>query len=430
MPTAARIAFNFENPDAPIDVPYKERKETGQLARDYGQVPFDVMQTTTEMWATRKKGWITEFNLRGELGRDSDIAATGTQIKSYPGQERLQAMQRADIVPGGGGPNSVRRRAAGNVSNLYGPAADSNSVLTEDQQRALGAYSAPNGSVVSRGEGTSSLAGTSIFDPVLCEVSYKWWCPRGGSILDPFAGGATRGIVAAALGYRYTGIEIRQGQVDANRAQVPAAREAYKRVFWEDIAAGTLPPEMIEPEWIVGDSTNIDDALPIGEEYDMCFSCPPYYNLEVYSATDGDGSRVQTYPEFMQWYTSVYAQCVARVREGRFVCITVGDVRDKGNVGEYWNFCADTQLMFARTLGLHTYNQVVLYTAIGSLPIRTAAAFPAGRKLGHAYQQMFVFWKGPNKSGAVKDALGELKSEDFAVTTGSIMDVTGQLQEE
>src|SRR6185295_8430413 len=31
-----------------------------------------------------------------------------------------------------------------------------------------------------------SQTGTSIFDPVLCELAYKWFCPPGGSILDPF----------------------------------------------------------------------------------------------------------------------------------------------------------------------------------------------------------------------------------------------------
>lgn len=50
----------------------------------------------------------------------------------------------------------------------------------------------------------------SIFDPALCEVLYKWFCPEGGTILDPFAGGSVRGIVAQFLGYHYTGIDIRQ----------------------------------------------------------------------------------------------------------------------------------------------------------------------------------------------------------------------------
>ena len=59
----------------------------------------------------------------------------------------------------------------------------------------------------------------SVFDPALCEVLYHWFCPAGGTILDPFAGGSVRGIVANYLGYKYTGIDIRQEQVDSNRKQ-------------------------------------------------------------------------------------------------------------------------------------------------------------------------------------------------------------------
>ena len=39
----------------------------------------------------------------------------------------------------------------------------------------------------------------SKFDPALCEVLYKWFCPFGGQIIDPFAGGSVRGIVASCL---------------------------------------------------------------------------------------------------------------------------------------------------------------------------------------------------------------------------------------
>lgn len=49
-------------------------------------------------------------------------------------------------------------------------------------------------------EGQVSTSGTSIFDPVLCELAYSWFCPLDGKVLDPFAGGSVRGIVAAYLG--------------------------------------------------------------------------------------------------------------------------------------------------------------------------------------------------------------------------------------
>src|SRR5690606_20124512 len=59
----------------------------------------------------------------------------------------------------------------------------------------------------------------SVFDPHLTDLHYRWYCPPGGRILDPFAGGATRGLVAAARGYHYTGIDLSGRQVEANRAQ-------------------------------------------------------------------------------------------------------------------------------------------------------------------------------------------------------------------
>ena len=68
--------------------------------------------------------------------------------------------------------------------------------------------------------GTAQMApGTSIFDPVLCELIYRWFAPKAGVVLDPFAGGSVRGIVAARLGLTYVGIDLRAEQVAANREQ-------------------------------------------------------------------------------------------------------------------------------------------------------------------------------------------------------------------
>ena len=82
----------------------------------------------------------------------------------------------------------------------------------------------------------------SVFDPALCEVLYHWFCPENGTILDPFAGGSVRGIVANYLGYKYTGIDIRQEQIDSNREQ----------------ALDILPIDK-QPQWYVGDSNVLLD---------------------------------------------------------------------------------------------------------------------------------------------------------------------------
>ena len=39
-----------------------------------------------------------------------------------------------------------------------------------------------------------SPTNVSVFDPTLCEVMYEWFSPKGGSVLDPFAGGSVRGL--------------------------------------------------------------------------------------------------------------------------------------------------------------------------------------------------------------------------------------------
>jgi hypothetical protein len=61
----------------------------------------------------------------------------------------------------------------------------------------------------------------SIFDATLCELMYKWFVPKDGVVLDPFAGGSVRGIVAEESGYRYVGIDVSKTQIAANRKQSP-----------------------------------------------------------------------------------------------------------------------------------------------------------------------------------------------------------------
>ena len=80
------------------------------------------------------------------------------------------------------------------------------------------------------------IGNVSIFDPTLCELMYKWFCDEGGKVLDPFAGGSVRGIVANHLGYKYTGIDIRQEQVDSNGKQYDLCEQCFQKTFKEILA--------------------------------------------------------------------------------------------------------------------------------------------------------------------------------------------------
>jgi len=219
--------------------------------------------------------------------------------------------------------------------------------------------------------GRGNNEGGSIFDPVLCELAYSWFSPPGGTVLDPFAGGSVRGIVASRLGRQYIGVELREEQVQANRTQ-----------------GDDLCPDL-PPVWITGDSRNID-RLCADVEADFVFSCPPYADLEVYSDDPKDLSTLK-YDQFRPAYFEIIAKACGRLKQDRFACFVVGDVRDKK--GNYYNFVGDTIEAF-RAAGLHYYNEAILVTSVGSLPIRVGRQFASGRKLGKTHQNVLVFVKG------------------------------------
>lgn len=231
---------------------------------------------------------------------------------------------------------------------------------------------------------------TSIFDPVLCELAYRWFCPADGLVLDPFAGGSVRGIVAARLGRQYIGMDLRAEQVQANRAQLDLLR------------AGDPAPA-----WHVGDSRRIGAQLA-DVEADFVLSCPPYVDLERYSDDPADLSTMD-YPAFLTAYREVISGAVGQLKPDRFACFVVGDVRSHRGTGCYRNFVADTIEAFLDA-GMQVYNHAVLLTALGSLPIRVGKQFSASRKLGTAHQHVLVFVKGDWKRAVA--ACGDVDVSD------------------
>jgi DNA modification methylase len=210
---------------------------------------------------------------------------------------------------------------------------------------------------------------TSIFDPALCEVLYKWFCVDGGEILDPFAGGSVRGIVANKLGYKYTGIDIRKEQIDSNREQ----------------ALDILKLEN-QPQWYVGDSNEVLNGFT--KTFDFVFSCPPYADLEVYSDLKGDISNMP-YNEFMQAYESIIAKACNLLKTDGLACFVVGEVRNKQ--GNYIGFVPDTIRAFEKC-GMKFYNEAILVNAYGTAMLRANGNMKT-RKLVKVHQNILVFKK-------------------------------------
>jgi len=580
--------------------------ESVSLAERFGIPPFSVLNAREGWWQARKKSWLA-LGLQSERGRGNEgdgtkrgltFSSSAQPISVYKAKNRHEA--------------EIGRKVSWEEFYAANPDA-------------------------------AAQSGTSIFDPVLCELAYRWFCPPGGTVLDPFAGGSVRGIVAAKLGRKYTGVDLSDEQIRANeeqaaricranvqsasssrdtsdpdaltpveerggllvkrddlfsvygvrggkaraalhlcrgasggvvtagaqdspqvnivahiaaglgipcRCHVPAAKELspeialakatgaelvehkpgyntvivarskadaealgwtlipfgmecsegvdqtrkqaqnlpwgtferivivagsgmnlagvlwgmkdvgqnvpvvavrvgadptkrldkYAPVDWRQTVDVVLPDEKYTetadmgwegmtldphyeakavrflqpgdlfwvvgcrasvggeirptaqvPRWIVGDSLQVKALAP--GEYDFLFTCPPYADLEVYSDDPRDISTME-YPDFLAAYRQIISESISMLKDDRFACVVVGEVRDKQ--GHYYDFVGDTVQAF-RDAGLAYYNEAILVTQLGSLPIRVGHPFEASRKLGKTHQNVLVFIKGDAK---------------------------------
>lgn len=311
------------------------------LAERFGIPPFTILDARQGRWQERKKAWIN-LGVNSEEGRGVELAYQSGALppEFYELRNRMRTNTGVD-------PKWDEVRAEGSRLGMLTPARQ----------------------------------GTSIFDPVLCELVYRWFCPPGGIALDPFAGGCVRGIIAAKLGRNYHGVDLRPEQVEANEA-------AWHR-FAPVADDGTLP----RPCWTVGDSCDLPDMEQLPTECDFVFSCPPYADLEQYSDDERDLSNMN-YDGFLRAYFHIIRSSVARLKEDRFACFVVGDVRDKR--GNYRGFVADTMRAF-EDAGARFYNDAILVTQVSSGAIRAGRAFASTRKLCKTHQNVLVFVKGDPK---------------------------------
>lgn len=226
-----------------------------------------------------------------------------------------------------------------------------------------------------------AASATSIFDPVICEIAYNWLCAAGGLVVDPFAGGSVRGIIAAASGRRYAGIDLSGPQVEANRQQAD-------RIF-------AARPDDGRPTWIEGDSRQVMQRTPAGTA-DLIFTCPPYGSLEVYSDDPADLSNMAP-EEFADAYGEIIAAAVRVLRDNRFAAIVVGNYRGKD--GMLHDLGGLTTRAFTAA-GARLYNDAVIIDPVGTAAVRSRQ-FAASRKLVRVHQQLLIFVKGdPKKATA------------------------------
>lgn len=210
--------------------------------------------------------------------------------------------------------------------------------------------------------------GVSLLDPVMAELVCRWFGIEGGKAFDCFAGDTVFGYVAATLGMGFTGIELREEQANLNNERVQGMQAHY----------------------ICDDGQNVAKHIE-AESQDLLFSCPPYYDLEVYSDLPNDASNQGTYEEFLAILRNAFTAAIGCLKKDRFgVVVVVGDIRNKE--GFYYDFVGDIKRIF-KEAGMPLYNECILVEALGTLPQRVTR-FMRNRKVGKCHQNVLVFYKG------------------------------------
>ena len=211
---------------------------------------------------------------------------------------------------------------------------------------------------------------TSVLDPVMSEVLIEWFTEDNHSVFDPFSGDAVFGFVSAYKNRLFEGVELRQEQVDFNQQLIEELNTNSK--------------------YICDDAINIKKHFTNNSK-DFMFTCPPYADLEVYSDLENDLSNM-SYEDFFKTMKNVLFDCFDILKDNRFACIVIGEVRHH-KYGYYIGLVPKIiQIMI--DAGFHYYNEMILQTPVGNLMMRAGLYMNTNRKIGKQHQNILVFYKG------------------------------------
>lgn len=237
---------------------------------------------------------------------------------------------------------------------------------------------------------TEGFADVSLLDPVLSEIIVRYFMPDekcGINCFDVFAGDTVFGFVSSKLEKKFTGIELRKEQADFNNNRVSQINA--------------------ESVYICDDGRNVRKYIQ-DDSQDLLFSCPPYFDLEVYSDNENDASNQKTFEDFYKILDKAFSEAIHCLKNDRFAVIVVGDIRSKKD-GHYYDFIGKVKETFTRERML-LYNEAILLDSIGTAAIRASRCMHT-RKLVKVHQNVLVFYKGNTANISKNFSALEIKDE-------------------
>lgn len=173
----------------------------------------------------------------------------------------------------------------------------------------------------------------SEFHPKLAEVVIRYWSMPNDLIVDPFAGRATRGLVALTLKRRYEGYEV----------------------------APTTYQNTLSKISSLGGTLFLDDGCFMkntpDQTADLVFTCPPYFQQEKYESCEGQLSDQPTYESFLQKIELAVKNIYRVLKDRKFVCWVCADFRESG---KFRLFHYDSISLFQK-IGFKVHDLVVIH---------------------------------------------------------------------
>ena len=223
------------------------------------------------------------------------------------------------------------------------------------------------------GENTAYTATTSYFNPKLCKIIYSSYCPKNGTIFDPFSS-VVRPYMAKILDYNYVGCEVRKDECDKINEMLNT------NSLFEESDVRVLNMDCREFE--------------TDQKFDLVFTCPPYWNLETYSEQDNDLSSITDYSDFLTEISKVYSKCSFLMHDESYCCFVVADFRDYSEGRKLINrlvpFVSD-MIRCGEESGLSLYDKVIVKKPMGTAPSRLKLW--NNRKTVRIHEELLVFKK-------------------------------------
>ena len=204
----------------------------------------------------------------------------------------------------------------------------------------------------------------SKFHPHLAELVIRYWSQVGELVVDPFAGRATRGVVAATLGREYQGYDVAAETVENSRRRLRP-----------------LGASIIEDDGCLMNATTTGTA-------DLVFTCPPYHRLERYQSALGQLSDIADYSVFLDRISDAANSIMRVLRSGRFCCWVCADWRD----GKAFRLFHKDSLDIFAEVGMVPWDIVIIHNNSPFAPLQ-AGKVAAKRYTSKVHEYLLVFRK-------------------------------------